>query len=53
MLHALALGGEAAASIKPVHGAVETPVGAAQVGRHEVGVVEVGRRRLRVIRAEL
>ena len=32
MLHALALGGEAAASVKPVHGAVEAPVGAAQSG---------------------
>ena len=44
MLDALALGGEAFAAVEPVHGAVEGPVGAAQVRRHQVGIVEVGQR---------
>ena len=46
MLDALALGGEAALAIEPVHGAVEGLMRAPQVGRHEVGVVEVGQRRV-------
>ena len=48
MLDALALGGEAGAAVEPVGGAVEGPVSAAQVRRHQVGVVEIGQRRLRM-----
>ena len=51
MLDALALGGEAALAIEPVHGAVEGLMRAPQVGRHEVGVVEVGQRRVGMGRA--
>ena len=41
VLGAFALGGEAPAAVEPVHGAVESPMGASQPGRHQVGVVEV------------
>ena len=36
-----------APAVERVHGAVERLMGAAQIGRHEVGVVEVGQRRRR------
>ena len=45
MLHTLALGSEAGATVEPVHGAVERPVRSAQVRRHQVGIVEIGERR--------
>lgn len=48
MLHALAFGGEGGLAVEAVHGAVEVAVGAAEGGRHEVGVVEVRKGRLRV-----
>ena len=42
VLDALALGGEPAAPVEPVHGAVERLMRPAQVRRHQVGIVEVG-----------
>ena len=44
MLDALAFGGEGGATVEAVHGAVEGLVGLAEIGRHEVRVVEVGQR---------
>lgn len=42
MFDALAVGGEGAAAVESIDGAVEGLVGFAEVGGHEVGVVEVG-----------
>ena len=44
MLHALALRSEATPAIEAIHGAVEGLVGAGEIWRHEIGVVEIGRR---------
>ena len=48
MLGAFAFRGKAPAAVEPVHRAVERPVGAPQVGRHEVGVIEFGQRGVRM-----
>ena len=45
MFYPLAFGGEGVATIEPVHGAVKRLIGAAKVGRREVGVIVVGQRR--------
>ena len=44
MFDALAVGGEGAAAVESIDGAVEGLVCFAEVGGHEVGVVEVGQR---------
>ena len=51
MFHALALGCEAGPSVEFVDGSVQGLVGLAEVGRHEVWVVQVGKCRVRMIRA--
>ena len=48
MFDALALGRETRAAVESVHGAVERLMRPAQVRRHQVRVVEVGERRVRV-----
>ena len=48
ILHPLPLTGEPAAAIQSVHGAVEGLVRLAEIGRHEVGVVEIGERGVRM-----
>ena len=44
MFDALAVGGEAAAAVESIDGAVESLVCFAEVGGHQVRVVEVGQR---------
>ena len=44
MFHAFPFGSEASRAVAPIHGAVQGPVRPAQVGRHQVGIVEVGQR---------
>ena len=44
MLHTLPFRGEAAPLVQPVDRPVQPLMGDAQVGRHEVGVVEIGER---------
>ena len=53
MLGAFTLRGEAGPAIEPIHGAVDSLVGAAEVGGHQVGVVKVGQRRVRMGRASV
>ena len=48
MLDALAFGREASATVEAIHGAVQRVMSPAEVGRHQVWVVEVGQRCLRV-----
>ncbi len=48
VLDPLAFGGEARAPVEPVHRAVKRLMRPAQVRRHQVQVVEIGERRIRV-----
>ena len=43
MFDAVAIAGEGGGPIEPVHGGIERGVRFAQIGRHGVGIVEVGK----------
>ena len=53
MLGAFAFRGEPRPAIQPVNGSVESPMGAPQAGRHQIRVVEVRQRRVRIGRARV
>ena len=53
MLGTLAFRREPFAAAEPVHGAVESPMGAPQVRRHQIGVVEVSQGRAGIVRASV
>ena len=53
MLGAFAFRGETPAAVEPIHGAVEPPMGASEIGRHQIGVVEVRQRRVGMGRASV
>ena len=48
MLDALPFGGKASSSIESIHGAVKALVRRGRFGRHQIGIVEVGQRCVRI-----
>jgi hypothetical protein len=53
VLDAGAVGGEGLAAVEFVDGGIEFAVGAAQIGGHEIGIVEIGQRRTAMRRARI